>query len=96
MPGYSRLPIGQVADEGKNALAQGVKRCLLFGIPQKKDEAGISLSLKMELSKRQIDDLKKTYGRKLVVSAMSVLCEYMSHGHCGLVKDGEVLNDPNP
>ncbi len=54
MPGYSRLPIGQVADEGKNALAQGVKSVLLFGIPQKKMKQEQALSLKMELSKRQL------------------------------------------
>jgi porphobilinogen synthase len=93
MPGYSRLPINQVADEGKQALAQGVKSVLLFGIPSKKDEAGTSAFAKNGVIQKAIDELKKTYGEELVVIGDVCLCEYMSHGHCGLVKDGEVLND---
>ena len=93
MPGYSRLPIGQVADEGKQALAQGVKSVLLFGIPSKKDEIGTSAFAKNGIVQKAIDELKKTYGEELVVVGDVCLCEYMSHGHCGLVKDGEVQND---
>jgi porphobilinogen synthase len=93
MPGYSRLPVSQVADEGKHALAQGVKSVLLFGIPAKKDESGTSAFAKNGVIQKAIDELKKTYGEELVVIGDVCLCEYMSHGHCGLVKDGEVLND---
>ncbi len=93
MPGYSRLPLGQVAEEGKQALDQGVKSVLLFGIPTKKDEAGTSAFAKNGIIQKAIDELKKTYGEELVVIGDVCLCEYMSHGHCGLVKDGVVLND---
>lgn len=94
MPGYSRLPLAQVADEGKAALAQGCKSVLLFGIPAKKDEAGTSAYAQNGIVQQAIRELKKACGDELVVIGDVCLCEYMSHGHCGVVKDGEVQNDP--
>jgi porphobilinogen synthase len=94
MPGYARLPLSQVAAEGKAALAQGVKSVLLFGIPAKKDEEGTSAYAKEGIVQKAIRELKKACGDELVVIGDVCLCEYMSHGHCGLVKDGEVQNDP--
>jgi porphobilinogen synthase len=93
MPGYSRLPIAKVVEEGKAALAQGVKALLLFGIPSKKDEAASSAYDKKGVVQESIRQLKKAFGEELVVIADLCLCEYMSHGHCGLIKDGEVQND---
>lgn len=94
MPSYSRLPISQVVEEGKAALAQGVKSVLLFGIPAKKDEAGTSAFAKDGVVQKATRELKKAFGEDLVVIGDVCLCEYMSHGHCGIVKDSEVLNDP--
>lgn len=93
MPGYSRLPVAQVAAEGKQALEQGVKSVLLFGIPAKKDEAGSNAFAKDCVIQKATRELKKAFKDELVVIGDVCLCEYMSHGHCGLVKDGEVLND---
>jgi len=93
MPGYSRLPLSQVAAEGKNALEQGVKGVILFGIPAKKDEAGTSAFAKNGIIQNAIHDLKKAHGDKLVAIGDVCLCEYMSHGHCGVVKDHDVQND---
>ncbi len=93
MPGYCRYPINQVADEGKLALEQGVKSVLLFGIPAKKDEAGTSAYAKDGVVQKATSKLKAQFGDNLVVVGDVCLCEYMSHGHCGLIKDGEVLND---
>jgi porphobilinogen synthase len=93
MPGYSRLPISQVADEGKNALAQGVKSVLLFGIPAKKDEAGTSAFAKDGIVQKAIRELKKAIKDEIVVIGDVCLCEYMSHGHCGIIKDSFVQND---
>ncbi len=59
MPGYERLPIGIVADEGKNALAQGVKSVLLFGIPAKKDEEGTQAYAQTALCSRRFGNSKK-------------------------------------
>ena len=89
-----RLPISQVAEEGKAALALGVKGVLLFGIPSKKDEAGTSAYAKDGVVQKAIRELKKACGEDLVVIGDVCLCEYMSHGHCGVIKDGEVQNDP--
>jgi porphobilinogen synthase len=93
MPGYSRLPISQVANEGKLALEQGVKSVLLFGIPAKKDEAGTSAYAKDGVVQKAIGKLKAHYGDNLVVVGDVCLCEYMSHGHCGIIRQGEVIND---
>ena len=64
MPGYSRLPISQVADEGKQALEQGVKSVLLFGIPAKKDEVGTSAFAKNGVIQKAIRELKKAFRRR--------------------------------
>lgn len=93
MPGYSRLPISQIANEGKLALEQGVKSVLLFGIPAKKDEAGTSAYAKDGVVQKAIGKLKAHYGDSLVVIGDVCLCEYMSHGHCGVIREGEVIND---
>ncbi len=93
MPGYSRLPVTQVVDEGKQALEQGVKSVLLFGIPTKKDEAGTSAFVKDGVVQKAIRELKKAFGEELVVIGDVCLCEYMSHGHCGIIKEREVQND---
>lgn len=94
MPGYERLPLSQVTDEGRAALKQGVKSVLLFGIPAKKDEAGSSAYAKDGIVQKAIRELKKACGDELVIIGDVCLCEYMSHGHCGIVKEGEVQNDP--
>ena len=93
MPGYSRLPISQVAEEGKQALLQGVKSVILFGIPAKKDETGTSAYAKDGVVQKAIRELKKAHGDNLVVVGDVCLCEYTSHGHCGIVKDKDVQND---
>ncbi len=93
MPGYFRYPINQVADEGKLALEQGVKSVLLFGIPAKKDEAGSGAYAKNGVVQKATSKLKAQFGDNLVVVGDVCLCEYMSHGHCGIIKEGEVLND---
>ena len=66
---------------------------LLFGIPAKKDEAGTSAYAKDGVVQKAIRELKKAFGEELVVIGDVCLCEYMSHGHCGIIKDGEVQND---
>jgi porphobilinogen synthase len=93
MPGYSRLPISQVAEEGKQALLQGVKSVILFGIPAKKDEVGTSAFAKDGVVQKAIRELKKAHGDNLVVIGDICLCEYTSHGHCGIVEDKDVQND---
>ena len=93
MPGFSRLPLSKVVEEGKQALSQGVKSVLLFGIPILKDEAGASAYAKNGIVQKAIHELKKALGEQIVVVGDVCLCEYMSHGHCGIIEKGEVQND---
>jgi porphobilinogen synthase len=94
MPGISRFPINQVSDEVRQAMEQGVKAVILFGIPTKKDETGSGAYATNGAVQKAIGKLKKEFGDQLVAFTDVCLCEYTSHGHCGIVKNGEVLNDP--
>lgn len=93
MPGISRFPLGQVAAEAKLALEQDVKAVILFGIPAKKDESGSEAFAADGVVQKAIHTLKTEFEDELVVVTDVCLCEYTSHGHCGIVKGGEVLND---
>ncbi len=78
-------PLKQAADAGISAL-------LLFGIPAHKDEVGSEAYNDMGVTQTAIRKIKKEYPQFLVIADVC-LCEYTSHGHCGVVKNGEILND---
>ena len=94
MPGYSRLPIRAVVEEVRQIVEQGVKAVLLFGIPSKKDEKGSEAYATNGVVQKTVHDLKKEFGDELAVITDVCLCEYTSHGHCGVVSSGEIQNDP--
>jgi len=94
MPGYFRLPLGRVTDEARKTLEQGVKAILLFGITSKRDETGSSAFAVDGIVQKAIRKLKNEFGDELVVMTDVCLCEYTTHGHCGIVKDHEIMNDP--
>ena len=81
-------------EEMEEVVALGIKSVILFGIPAEKDECGTGISMIMELFKKAHVLLKKNYPDYLVV-ADTCLCEYTGHGHCGVIEDGKVLNDPS-
>ncbi len=93
LPGYSRLPLDYVTDDARKTLEQGVKAVLLFGIPSKRDETGSSAFADNGIVQNAIRKLKNEFDDELVVITDVCLCEYTSHGHCGIVKDKEILND---
>ena len=93
MPDYYRFPIQHVVDEVRQAVAQEIKAVILFGIPSKKDETGSSAFADDGVVQRAIRELKEEFGEELVVIADVCLCEYTTHGHCGIVKNGKVMND---
>jgi porphobilinogen synthase len=93
MPGCFRLPIQHVVDEVKQTIDQGVKAVILFGIPSKKDESGSEAFAENGIVQQTIRNLRNEFSNELVVIADVCLCEYTSHGHCGVVKDGEIMND---
>lgn len=93
MPGCSRLPLDCVVDEARTVLEQGVKAVLLFGIPSKRDEIGSCAFAADGVVQKAVRKLETTFGDELAVLTDVCLCEYTSHGHCGVVKGNEVVND---
>jgi porphobilinogen synthase len=92
MPGIFQLSINHAVAEAKRAYELGIPGVLLFGIPDEKDEAASGAydpEGVVQLATRAIKDALPG----LIVVADVCLCEYMSHGHCGVVDRGEVLND---
>jgi porphobilinogen synthase len=93
MPGYYRIPIQKVSEEAESVIECGVKAVLLFGLPKTKDETGSQAYASQGGVQKAIASLKKQFGDELVIMTDLCLCEYTSTGHCGIIKNGEVLND---
>ncbi|MCW4017818.1 MAG: porphobilinogen synthase [Candidatus Bathyarchaeota archaeon] len=93
MPGYNRLPVKQVVDVVGEAVEQEVKAVMLFGIPAKKDDVGSGAYAAEGVVQKAIRKLKSQFGAELVVIGDVCLCEYTSHGHCGVINNGTVEND---
>lgn len=92
MPGIYQFSLDKVLDEVKKAVELGVKSFLLFGIPNHKDEVGSGAYEENGVVPRAIKLIKNSYPDVIIIADVC-LCEYTSHGHCGLVRDGEILND---
>src|ERR1017187_3650732 len=93
MPGVFQLSPDEVLREAARAHALGVPAVLLFGIPDKKDAKASGAYAKNGIVQQTVRLLKKELPSLLVITDVC-LCEYMSHGHCGIVHDGKILNDP--
>ncbi len=77
----------------EDIVALGIKSIVLFGIPSKKDGFGNSAFDKDGITQQAIKTIKDTFGEKLVVITDVCLCQYTSHGHCGIIKNNKVDND---
>src|SRR5215510_5777754 len=93
MPGVCNLSVDEAVKEAAAAQADGIRSVLLFGIPEDKDDIGshaydpeAPVQSAIRAIKRELPDL-------LVITDVC-LCEYTDHGHCGIVIDGEIMNDP--
>ena len=93
MPGQFQFPVSGLADEASQIAQAGIPAVLLFGIPSVKDLSGRRALSKNGVVQRAIKKIKQK-NKDLLVIADVCLCEYLSHGHCGHVKNGRVLNDP--
>ena len=91
MPGIYRIPLKNVGEEGKEIESLGIRAVLLFGIPSCKDENASSAYDENGVIQNAIKALKNE--TDLLVIADLCMCEYTSHGHCGVVKNGKILND---
>ncbi|MFA0822827.1 MAG: porphobilinogen synthase [Methanomethylovorans sp.] len=96
MPGISRLPVDMAADDAKEAADLGIPAVILFGIPSTKDEKGSSAWGEDDVVQRAVREIKNELGKDIYVITDVCLCEYTSHGHCGVVdmEKEEILNDP--
>jgi len=94
MPGQYRFPIEGVVEEIAECIALGVGGVLLFGIPATKDETGTSAWDEEGVIQKAIRKIREELGEAPLIITDVCLCEYTNHGHCGVVKDGDVLNDP--
>ncbi len=93
MPGVAQLSVDALASEARELGALGIEAVLLFGIPAEKDELGAESHADDGVVQQATRALKAA-SPKLVVMTDVCLCEYTSHGHCGLLDaDGYVLND---
>ena len=93
MPNQYRFSVEGAIEEAKEIADLGIPAVILFGIPKYKDEIASSAYDKNGVVQRTIRGIKEELGDELLVIADCCLCEYTSHGHCGIVKDGKILND---
>jgi porphobilinogen synthase len=93
MPGNYRWSVDRLVEECRAVAEMGIPGVILFGIPETKDEAGSGAYDPEGIVQRAVRAIKKALPNLLVICDVC-LDEYTSHGHCGLVKDGEILNDP--
>ena len=92
MPGVFQLSVDEAVKEAAAARAEGVPGVILFGLPRTKDEVG-SLAADPEAPVQEAIRALKQEVSSLVVMTDVCLCEYTSHGHCGIVDGEEILND---
>jgi porphobilinogen synthase len=92
MPGCYQLSIGNVLPEVREVVKLGIKAILLFGIPAHKDPAATGAYDHEGVVQMAIRAIKDEFPDLVIVTDVC-LCEYTDHGHCGVVQEGEVLND---
>ncbi len=92
MPGVFRYSVDRVADAVKEARDLGIPAVILFGIPERKDEVGSDTWSDEGIIQRALRVIKKEVPDIYVITDVC-FCEYTTHGHCGVIKDGEVDND---
>jgi porphobilinogen synthase len=93
MPGIYQQSVDQIVEECREVAGLGIPAVILFGLPEHKDELGTEAADAQGAVQRSIEAIRKAK-LNLLVLADVCLCEYTSHGHCGVMKGGEVLNDP--
>ncbi|MFW6192781.1 MAG: porphobilinogen synthase [Gemmatimonadota bacterium] len=93
MPGVHRMSVDRLVEEARAARDDGVRAVLLFGVPEAKDGRGSSAWREDGVVQRALRRLDEEVPGLVLVTDVC-LCAYTSHGHCGVVEDGRVLNDP--
>jgi porphobilinogen synthase len=94
MPGIFQQSVDQLVEECREVADLGIPAVILFGLPDKKDEVGSEASDPNGAVQRAIEAIRKAKLELLVITDVC-LCEYTSHGHCGVIEKGDVANDPS-
>lgn len=92
MPGVYQLSLDRLKDEMEEVASLGIQSVIVFGVPEHKDDVGSGAYHDHGIVQKAIAQIKQDFP-ELVVIADTCLCEYTDHGHCGLVENGEILND---
>ncbi len=92
MPGVFNLSVDEIAREAAAAHAEGIGAALLFGLPETKDDAASGAYHERGIVQKAIAAVREA-APEMIIIADTCLCEYTAHGHCGVVRDGEVVND---
>jgi len=93
MPGIFQQSVDKIVEESREIEGLGISGVMLFGLPEAKDPRGTSSTLAIGVVQRAIEAIRKA-NLKLLVLTDVCLCEYTDHGHCGVIENGEVANDP--
>lgn len=94
MPGQYRRSVDGMVEKSKEIAELGIPAIIVFGVPKHKDEVASSAYKKEGIVQRAVRAIKSDLGDDLIAITDVCLCQYTSHGHCGVVKEGKVLNDP--
>ena len=92
LPPMGRFSVADLPREVEELAARGVSAVILFGIPDEKDEEGSGAWVDDGVVQRALLELRPRFPELLLLTDVC-LCEYTSHGHCGVIRDGEIAND---
>lgn len=92
MPGIFQYSLDRIDEEIDRVVSVGVNSIIIFGIPEYKDEVGSQAYAEEGITQKAIRYIKEKRPHMIVIADVC-LCEYTSHGHCGLIRDGIILND---
>jgi porphobilinogen synthase len=93
MPGNYHFSVDRIGEECRDVAAHGIPAVLLFGIPDSKDEKGSGAYGDDSIVAQAVRAIRDAVGEQLLILCDVCLCEYTSHGHCGVVRNGDVDND---
>jgi porphobilinogen synthase len=93
MPGIFRIPLENLVKSIQELYDLGVKTFLIFGIPKSKNDAATSAYRNDGIVQKSVNTLKQNFGEKIVTVTDVCMCQYTSHGHCGIIKNNVVNND---
>jgi porphobilinogen synthase len=92
LPALGRFSVDDLSREAEELLGLGLSAVILFGIPERKDDEGSGAYAGDGIVQQALRSLRERYPDLVLVTDVC-LCEYTSHGHCGVIEDGEVAND---